>query len=300
MKVWLVGERGMLGSSMQSVLRRLEVDFTGTDAELDITDAAAVSEFAKQGNFTHILNCAAFTNVDGAETEETLATAVNGVGVGNLWRATQELGATLLHISTDYVFDGSAERPYIESDATAPLGAYGRSKLADETAIVESPSESARAFIVRTSWLFGPFGKSFVTTMLRLFWKQPELRVVADQRGRPSYCPDLAEAAVRLIGLDGRACEPGIYHFAQTGECSWHEFACEILALTKAQGLPTVTQTIHPITTAEYPTPAKRPAYSVLDTSKIEAALGEKPREWKPALAEFVASTASQMRQATQ
>lgn len=296
MKVWLVGAKGMLGRSVSVELSGADVEVVGTDAELDICDEKAVAAFAQNGAFTHVINCAAFTNVDGAESEEALATQINGQGVAHLWSAVRALKATLLHISTDYVFDGTATSPYLETDATEPLGAYGRSKLAGEIAIQSQPNADARAFILRTSWLFGPHGKSFVTTMLRLFDKLPELRVVADQRGRPSYCPDLARAGIELVGLTGKDCAPGIYHFAQTGDCSWHEFACAILERAQAQGMAQATQSVQAITTEEYPTPAKRPAYSVLSTDKLTAATGHVPRNWEHALDDFIEWTAEQNR----
>ena len=299
-KVWLVGDRGMLGTSMRAQLETAGVPFLGSDQELDITDREQALAFAKQEGFTHILNCAAYTNVDGAETEEELATRVNGGGAGNLAASAAACGAKLLHVSTDYVFEGNAEQPYREDAPTGPIGAYGRSKLAGEQAIwqelpIQAPSADApSASVVRTSWLFGPRGKNFVTTMLRLMAERPLLRVVADQRGKPTYCPDLAHACVEVAGLTGKRCEPGLYHFANSGECSWHDFACEILRLAKAAGLPIRTERVEAIATSEYPTPAKRPPYSVLDTSRITAVLGREPRPWPVALAEYINEIANQ------
>lgn len=277
----------MLGQAVAAQLRRLGHPFVGTDREVDITDAEAVRVQAE--GFSHIVNCAAYTAVDAAERDEATAHRVNGEGPENLARAAATTGATLLHVSTDYVFDGEAEAPYGEDAPCAPRSAYGRSKLAGEAAL----RGFGRVYVVRTSWLFGPGGPNFVATMIDLMRERETLRVVVDQRGRPTYTRDLAGAMLSLLGLSGpfdpgAAAAPGVYHFANAGETTWHGFAEAILAAGRARGLSLATQEIAAITTAEFPRPAPRPAYSVLDTARLESALGLRPRPFTAALEDYL------------
>ncbi len=321
MKAWLVGARGMLGSATARALDAARVSHCDTDVDVDITARGAVLAYAEEQRPTHIVNCAAYTAVDKAESEEVVATAVNGEGPRNLAKAAKQLGAVLVHLSTDYVFDGAATEPYRETDPTGPLGAYGRSKLAGEVAVQEelgmdsrfrgndaelercfrgndaeverrlrgNDGGAAHAYIVRTAWLFGPGGNNFVRTMARLCSERDTLRVVADQRGRPTYTRDLADALLRLAGITGPACPGGIYHFANRGETTWHALAeATRQALIERNG-PVRCRAIEPITSADYPTPAKRPAYSVLATNKLEQATGIAPRSWRQALGDYVA-----------
>ena len=269
--------------------------FEGTDQELDITDAARVDAYAETNGFTHVINCAAYTAVDRSESEEAAAYAVNAAGPHHLARAAARADAALLHVSTDYVFDGNARQPYREGDLCNPLGVYARSKREGELRVLETRSEGRSdrpVYILRTSWLYGEGGSNFVATMLRLMAERRELRVVADQRGRPTYTRDLAEAVLKLLGLEVGAAAPvpdgGVYHFANRGETSWHEFATAILDLGRQRGHRLVTQSIEAITSADYPVPAPRPAYSVLATEKIEAALGYAPRPWQDALGDYL------------
>jgi dTDP-4-dehydrorhamnose reductase len=285
----------MLAKAVARRLGQLKVALEATDLELDISDAEAVRAFAETHRFTHIINCAAYTAVDNAETEEEAALAANAAGPSNLGKAAAEIGASLVHISTDYVFDGRAERPYTESDPCAPEGAYGRTKHAGEVALLQTTparAQERRLYIIRTSWLFGEGGGNFVATMLKLMTSQPKLRVVADQRGRPTYTRDLAQAAIDLLGIgEADTKQPaasGIYHFANGGALSWYDFAVSILEHARTLGFPVVTTEIEPVTTAEFPRPAPRPAYSVLDTTKIEAALGHEPRRWEAALGDYM------------
>jgi dTDP-4-dehydrorhamnose reductase len=249
-----------------------------------------------------IINCAAYTNVDGCETNEETATAVNGLGPGHLAEAAIEVGATLVHISTDYVFDGRRREPYTEEDATNPLSAYGRSKLKGEQAILESGLE--QYFILRTSWLYGPGGKNFVETIIRLANEKEELRIVADQVGTPTFTADLARAIFNLVeavtsdklqvasncpSLVTRNASPpfGIYHFADGGECSWYEFGKEIVSQLAASGATVKAQRILPISTGEYPLPAVRPAYSVFSKEKYRRATGAVIPDWRESLATY-------------
>lgn len=293
MTVWVVGAEGMLGRAVVELLSAWGLPHAGTDRELDVRDAAAVLRQAEASGCSHVINCAAYTRVDDAEAEEAEALAINADGPAHLGAAAARVGAALTHISTDYVFDGGADRPYREDDPTGPRNAYGRTKLAGERAALES---GARCQVIRTSWLFGEHGKSFVSTMLGLMRDREELRVVDDQRGRPTYCPDLAEAALRLAGLGprGRAAAPappGIYHFANAGAVSWHGFAVAIRDEAARRGWPIAARRVIPITTAEFPRPAARPAWSVLDTARVEAALGYAPRPWQEALAAYLDRT---------
>lgn len=298
MKAWILGSGGMLGQAVLRQLNSAGVPTVGPAERVDITDASRVLSFAGDQRVTHLINCAAYTQVDACEKHEAEATAVNGAGARHVAQAALRLGATALHVSTDYVFDGQASAPYTEAHPCAPLGAYGRSKRAGEEQFLallgDDPDAAgaARGFVVRTSWLFGHGGSgNFVRTMLRLMQSRPELKVVGDQQGRPTYCEDLAHALLRLGGLvepPARLPQPGIYHFANGGAVSWHGFAAAILEQAKAAGLPVTCQRVGAITTAEYPTPAKRPAYSVLSTEKIGSALGEAPSPWQQALQAYM------------
>jgi dTDP-4-dehydrorhamnose reductase len=293
-KVWLTGAEGLLGSVLGARLQELGTPFVATDRELDIADLGAVARFVEAARPHLILNAAAYTRVDDAETHEDQAFRANALGPENLGIVAARSGAAVLHVSTDYVFDGRASEPYREDAACAPGGAYGRSKYEGERRLLEVTGGRS-VWMVRTSWLFGERGPSFVRRIVELLAERDELRIVADQRGRPTYTKDLAEAALRLTGLVEPERHPasarphGIYHFANSGETTWHGLAEAIFERARRVGFPVRTTRILPITTAEYPLPAARPAYSVLDTRKIEAALGFTPRTWQATLDEFLA-----------
>jgi dTDP-4-dehydrorhamnose reductase len=277
MEILVTGARGQLG---RALVERAAV--TAVDLDVDICDPEAVAR-AVHGHRV-VINAAAYTGVDRAETERARAYAVNRDGAGNLARACAAAGARLLHVSTDYVFDGRSARPYREDDPIAPLGVYGESKAEGEHAVHECGGT-----VVRTSWLFGDGGPSFVHTMLRLAKERPVLRVVADQRGCPTYAGDLADA---LLALANRPELAPTYHFCGDGETTWFEFATAIMASAAGPGGITGGRArVEPIATADYPTPAKRPAYSVLDTSRIRA-LGIVPPSWRIGLARVVARDA--------
>jgi dTDP-4-dehydrorhamnose reductase len=291
-KLLLVGSKGMLARAITAAAPAVYVT-TGVDLpEFDVTDQAQVFSLVESLHPDIIINCAAYTDVDGCETEAELANRVNGTAVGYLAAAAKKLDATLVHISTDYVFDGSKNAPYKEDDSTNPQSAYGHSKLLGEQALMESGLE--KYFILRTSWLYGPGGKNFVETILRLAEEREELKVVDDQIGSPTFTADLAEAIFKLLALSGPespASSPwGIYHFANEGQCSWHEFACAIVAGARRHNLPVVTREILPITTEEYPLPAKRPANSVFDKSKYKAATGADIPKWRDSLQKYFLS----------
>ncbi len=236
----------------------------------DIADADAVARAIGPG-VDLVINCAAYTNVDGAETDEAAATRINGEGVRVLAARCAEVGATLAHFSTDYVFDGGATTPYPTDCPRAPLGAYGRSKLAGELALEASECDW---LCLRTSWLYAPWGKNFVLTIAKLAREKESLRVVHDQRGRPTSCETLAWITERMLVGGAR----GMHHATDGGECSWFEFAREIAARVNP------ACRVEPCTTAEFPRPAPRPAYSVLDLSRTEGVVGPIPH-WREALA---------------
>lgn len=287
MKIWLVGARGMLGTALLARLERLSVPRVTSDLDVDIADRQRVLDFARQQRPTLILNAAGYTRVDDAETHEADALRANGDGPENLGLAAAELGAKVVHYSTDYVFDGRGTAPYREDAVTGPSGAYGRTKLAGEERLLAACPGGAT--ILRTSWLFGENGPNFVKTMARLLAEKEELRVVADQRGRPTYTGDLADATLALAGVSRNpSAEPGIYHFANTGEVTWHAFTVAIRDACARHGRPVKAERILPVTTAEFPRPAPRPAYSVLDTARIERALGAAPRDFRLALDEYL------------
>jgi len=288
--VVLLGAKGMLAQMVRARAPQ-GIDLRCYDLpEFDLTDKALVARVLSEIKPEIIINCAAYTAVDACQTQEDFATSVNADSVGRLAEIARAQDATLVHISTDYVFAGTQKRPYREEDPTGPLSAYGRSKLKGEQAIIASGLE--KFFIIRTSWLYGPGGNNFVETILRLAAERDELRIVADQIGSPTYTADLADAIFNLLGI---ADEPqplrrspyGVYHFANDGRCSWYEFATEIVALATKTGFSLRVKKLLPIRTEEYPLPAPRPAYSVFDKSKYCLATGKIVPGWETSLRKY-------------
>jgi dTDP-4-dehydrorhamnose reductase len=260
MRLLVIGSAGMLGRAVAHDAARLGHDVVGlTHADLDITDAANVTRIVAAAEPQAVVNCAAWTDVDGAEANEARALRVNGDGAGNVARAAANVGARVVHVSTDYVFDGAKSEPWLESDEVGPLQAYGRTKLAGERQVADAGDEHA---IVRTAWLFGAGGANFVETMLRLGRERDELEVVTDQCGRPTWTRHLAPALVELAERRG---DVGIFHATGPEQCSWYEFAVEIL---HRAGL---TARVVPTTSERFSRPARRPAYSVLGTDREPA-----------------------------
>lgn len=273
--VLIIGDRGMLGRAFRQLLTGLERPYHGVDLPaFDAAEPGQVTELMRTP-WAAVVNCAAFTNVDGAEADESAAFRGNATAPRLLSEACARAGVPFLHFSTDYVFSGKATRPYPVDDPVEPLGAYGRTKAAGEQAVRAS---GARALIVRTSWLYAPWANNFVRTMARLTRDKTSLKVVSDQRGRPTSAEHLAKTALALLDRG----QTGTFHVTDGGECSWHEFT---VAIARALGR---TCTIDPCTTAEFPRPAPRPAYSVLDLGKTEALLGPMP-DWHDNLASVLA-----------
>ncbi|MFN3216048.1 MAG: dTDP-4-dehydrorhamnose reductase [Acidimicrobiales bacterium] len=268
MRVLVTGAAGQVGAELMRAAWPAGVAVTGVDRRgLDITDAAAVDAVVADLAPEVIVNAAAYTAVDRAETEPDLAQAVNATGVAHLAAAANRHGSRLIHISTDYVFDGTKDGWYVETDPVAPLGVYGATKLAGE----QAAAAAERHLILRTAWVYGALGANFVATMLRLGAERDELAVVADQRGCPTAAIDIAAAIVDLVtaGLDGDELT-GTYHLASPEEATWHGFACAILAEPIASG----RLRVRAIPTTDYPTPAARPANSRLDSTAIADAAG--------------------------
>lgn len=274
--ILLISPRGMLGRAWAALLESRGIPYTPLSRpDFDITSAASIVKHVTPGART-VVNCSAYTNVDGAEKDEPAACAINGTGVGMLAERCKAVGATLVHYSTDYVFNGTASSPYPVSAKREPLGAYARSKALGEELIEKSGCEH---LILRTSWLYAPWGKNFVRTMARLTREKPMLKVVNDQRGRPTSSEHLARVSLQLLEKSAR----GTLHVTDGGECTWHEFTREI-----AQQLGHTSCDIQPCASDEYPTPAKRPAYSVMDLSRTEQLVGPMPH-WKDNLRDVVA-----------
>lgn len=254
--------------------------FIFTDvAELDITQRDAIREMVKRERVNFIINAAAYTAVDKAESDEAMAYLLNEKAVGNLAEAAKEADAMLLHISTDYVFDGKSETPYPTDATPNPLSVYGKSKWAGEQAIQHS---GCKAVIVRTAWLYSPYGNNFVKTMLRLATTKESIGVVSDQMGCPTLAADLAGLLIRILQHSDHLQGVSIYHFANQGKISWYDFACEIMRLAEKQMGKSCQ--VNPITTAEYPTAATRPNFSLFDLSKTTKDFNLDIPDWKESL----------------
>lgn len=279
MKVLVTGANGQLGREFTLLLERAGVETVAlTRAELDLTaDAQTITAAIADQRADWIVNCAAYTQVDKAENEPDLAHAVNCTAAAAIAGGVRRSGGRLLQVSTDFVFGGDQSTPYREEDAPDPLGIYGRSKHAGEQAVLEVLPE---ALILRTAWVYGSHGHNFVRTILRVAGEREELRVVDDQIGTPSCTRDIAEAMLALI----RAEAAGVYHFTNEGVASWYDFALAVLELGAELGFPLRARTIRPIPTSEYPTPARRPAYSVLSKAKIRPLLPAPIPHWRTSL----------------
>lgn len=280
MNVLVTGKNGQLGSEFQSVSEQFsQFNFTFTGSEdLDITNEEAVKVFFKQNSFDAVINCAAYTAVDKAEDEPKKADAVNHLGVKNLTETSEIEGVKLIHISTDYVFDGHSKNPYKESDPTSPMGVYGKTKQLGEQAIQHS---SLNAIILRTSWVYSTFGNNFVKTMLRLGQEKNEINVVNDQFGSPTYARDIALACLSILNqINNWENGVSIYNYSNKGVISWYDFATEIMKLGS------IDCKVNPISSDKFPTKAKRPKFSVLDKAKIKNTFNIEVPYWRDSLME--------------
>lgn len=280
-RILVTGITGQVGQELQRKLAPLG-DVIGVDRQtIDLAQPTSIRQVISELKPDAIVNAAAYTAVDKAETEAELAKSINAIAPTILAESAERLGATLIHISTDYVFDGRKNTPYIEKDAPNPINVYGESKLLGEEGIRQNCD---RHIILRTAWVYGAHGKSnFVKTMLRLGAERDELRVVADQVGSPTWAQDIAQAIAQLLS----EFHLGTYHFTNSGVASWYDFAVAIFEEARLLGFPLKVQRVVPITTPEYPTPAQRPAYSVLSCQKIAAVLGYPPH-WRQGLRQML------------
>ncbi|TSC93647.1 MAG: dTDP-4-dehydrorhamnose reductase [Candidatus Berkelbacteria bacterium Athens1014_28] len=279
MKILIAGANGQLGTTLQKVFAGDELILTDSD-NLDITDKLAVENFVDEKKPDLIINAAAYTAVDKAEVEKELAQKINVDGAKNLALAAKKIGALIIHISTDFVFDGKKGTPYVETDQPNPLSIYGETKYQSELAVSKNAD---KFYIFRTSWLFSEFGKNFVKTMIKLGREKDQIKVVNDQIGSPTYAFDLAETMKKIIELQPKF---GLYHFSNSGSCSWFDFAKKIIELSDG-GAKVLPQTSSEFAAGRSEPTAIRPAYSVLNCKKIEK-LGIFRRPWKNALEECV------------
>lgn len=292
--ILLIGNCGQLGKELQETLRPYGDIIAVGRTRVDLAQPETIRQVMAEVQPQLVINAAAYTAVDKAESEPELATAINAIAPAILAQEAQQLGATLIHISTDYVFDGRQSHPYRETDPTNPLSVYGQSKLAGEQAIRETcdrvvaSRQENRHLILRTSWVYGIHGKSnFVKTMLKLGADREEIRVVADQIGSPTWTGNIAHVIAQMISSSDIA---GTYHYTNSGVASWYDFAVAIFEEAHQLGFPLKVQRVIPITTADYPTPAKRPAYSVLSCEKISKVLETRLPHWREALRQMLAA----------
>lgn len=281
MKIFVAGARGMLASDLIPMLENLGEVECSSRPDFDITDADQVYKILDTHSPDILINCAAYTAVDKAESDKEMAFEVNEKGPLNLARACSERGTKLVHISTDFVFDGKGNHPYKEDDKVNPIGVYGASKLAGELSIKNTAEEH---LIIRTSWLYGKNGNNFVKTIIRLASEREELGIVYDQTGTPTYTKDLAEGIIKLI----EAKAFGIYHFSNEGVCSWYDFAHEIIGVAEEMGEKFKLKKLKPILTEDYPSPAKRPAYSVLNKAKYKETTSLEIPHWRDGLKKYL------------
>lgn len=275
MNILVTGANGQLGNEIRGIASECSDNYIFTDvADLDITDSRAVMEFVAQKEISVVINCAAYTNVEKAEGDFSTADLINHFAVGNLADACKANGAVLIHVSTDYVFNGRNCIPYREEDPTEPIGVYGSTKLAGEKVVVDS---GCKYLIFRTAWLYSSFGNNFVKTMRRLTSERDSINVVFDQIGSPTYAFDLAAAICHIV--ESRQLDKcGVYHFTDEGVCSWFDFAKEICAMSGNEC------NIQPCHTDEFPTKAERPHYSVLDKTKVKTTFGLSIPYWRDSL----------------
>jgi len=284
-KILVTGANGQLGKELRDIASNFpEFEFLFLSREdLPIHHYELVRNMFDGFKPDYCINCAAYTAVDKAEQESELAFIINAESVGILAAVSKEHHCKFIHISTDYVFSGDSPMPYVETDTTGPVSVYGKSKLAGE---LEATKQNRDSVIIRTSWVYSYYGNNFVKTMMRLMKERNEISVVSDQIGSPTWAADLADFIMHVVNF--HTWKSGIYHFSNLGEISWYDFAIEIRDLIKSNTI------IHPIPTSAYPTPAKRPAFSLLDKTKIKTVFGYTPPNWKESLAKCLDSLIAQ------
>jgi len=283
--IWIIGNKGMLGSELEQELVSIGSKVIGTDREVSILDEEALNDFALTNKPDWIINCSAYTAVDKAEDEPETAYALNSDGVSNIADVAEKYNIKLIHISTDYVFSGKSRVPLNESAGTGPVSVYGKSKLNGEMIIRE---RLKNYFILRTAWLYGEYGSNFVFTMLKLLNSKDSIKVVNDQHGSPTWTMVLSGLIVKIISSGST--EFGIYHISGEGQCTWYEFAEEIYRLGSEFELISNSCEIKPCTTAEYPTKALRPEYSLLSKDKVSSVFGYSVPDWRVSLNDFFIS----------
>lgn len=310
--IWLIGSKGMLGSEIARILTQKNIPWIESNSEVDITDASLLNSFADSNDtsarqtgksassgkvlekITWVINCASYTDVDKAEDEKELCMKINGEGALNIARTTRRIGAKLIHISSDYIFDGEKTSPYTEEDAANPVNAYGKSKAYGEECIT---SEITRYYLIRSGWLYGFNGKNFVYKMTSMMKNNSSVKVVNDQKGTPTNCTNLASFIYKIIetsekasGLFGKksALPYGIYNFSDAGEANWFDFAKEIYRIAKKHSIIQNECEIKACSSLEFSSPAKRPSYSVLDKSLIQKELSIKLPSWQESLELFM------------
>jgi len=280
MKIWILGAKGQLGAALIDCCQMARIPFVSSSrADLDITNLEELKRGAEKVQCTHIMNCAAFTDVDAAEKNDKKAYAVNAQGPENLGILACEFSVQVVHVSTDYVFDGEKNVPYIETDQPNPLGVYGKSKWEGEQRLLDY---LPTACIVRSSWIFGHAGKNFISSILSLLQNKVQILAVDDQINRVTFNRDLAQALLDL------ACHSGIFHFANGEALSRYQIVQDFFEEVQKRGLPIKCEKISPISHQAFPNLSPRPAYSVLSTDKVEEILGRKPRLWKTVLGEYL------------
>jgi len=281
--IWIIGNAGMLGTELTNHFRDTFGEIYATDRKVSILDTEALRQFANNKQIDWIVNCSAYTAVDKAEDDVEMCYALNETGVQNIATIAQEIGAKLIHISTDYVFDGTSSSPLTEDASTNAIGVYGASKLAGENRIREIAPDH---FIVRTAWLYGKYGNNFVETMIRLMTEKEQIGVIADQIGSPTTVTDLVSLIAEIISQKSNAF--GTYHYSNEGEISWHGFAEEIQRQSLELKILSKKIPVNALTTGQYPTRAKRPAYSLLNKSKVKSTFGVTVPNWQDSLNKYL------------
>lgn len=280
MKMWILGAKGQLGAALIHHCSKNKIPFVASDREqADITLLNQLKQLAEKNQCTHVINCAAYTNVDLAEKESTKAHLVNAIGPENLGVIGKEFNLKIVHVSTDYVFDGQKGEPYTETDLPHPLGVYGKTKLKGEELLIET---FPKACIVRSSWIFGQSNKNFISSIFSLLKNQEKVRVVSDQINRATYYRDLAKVLIEISD------QKGIFHFANEKPLSRYQIVQDFFREMQKRNIPMKCQEIIPISAKDFPALSPRPPYSVLSTDKITAFLGRKPREWETVLSEYL------------